>query len=354
MGVSTLLYIGLRYLFNYLNKPEKSISILAWIGTFSPYTIQQFEEKTGIRVKISYYTTNEELISKMHLTEGEGVDIIVPSDYALSYLRETNMIASLEKNKITDYAQIFPFLLAEENENSNVIHSIPLEWGIYGIAYHDDLSNELQNPTDFMEAFFTGILQNKIYRLSSSNDILAAANMMWNYYLYRFSNPISHKDEVNKILYELFKKQSHSIKTFSDSNIGYLFSSHMIDMASIQSDEFMRCRMDDEYNKNHLRFFIPEGKITKTIEYIAVSSKSKNINECYEFINFFTNKETLKDNIKRMGYFPIRHDLLNTEILDPMMYDIINKVIKRKRDLYSINPFLNDYELVALWMKIKS
>ena len=42
--------------------------------------IHEFEQKTGIAVRVSYYDTNEELLAKFKVNRGKGYDLIFPSD----------------------------------------------------------------------------------------------------------------------------------------------------------------------------------------------------------------------------------------------------------------------------------
>lgn len=52
----------------YVFRPSKSINILVWADLFSSQMITQFEQETGIKVYVSYFTSNEELFVKLKST----------------------------------------------------------------------------------------------------------------------------------------------------------------------------------------------------------------------------------------------------------------------------------------------
>ena len=98
-AMALAIFLLTKYFIHNVYFKRRSISMLAWIGTFSPETIEQFEKEHNIDVNISYYSSNEELIAKIFLTKAEGIDIIVPSDYALSLLEKDGLLAEIDKTK---------------------------------------------------------------------------------------------------------------------------------------------------------------------------------------------------------------------------------------------------------------
>src|SRR5262245_18532237 len=94
-----------------LKTQAKSINVFAWSGMLDLQYIAEFERKTCIRVNISFYESNEELLVKMRASGGRGYDLIVPSDYAVTILKRENLLKKLDKTKMPFYANLNPLLL---------------------------------------------------------------------------------------------------------------------------------------------------------------------------------------------------------------------------------------------------
>ena len=66
------------------------LNIFIWTEYVSETAISQFEEESGIKVNVSTYSSNEDMLAKLK-SEAEGTyDIVLPSDYAVEYLIAQN------------------------------------------------------------------------------------------------------------------------------------------------------------------------------------------------------------------------------------------------------------------------
>ena len=62
------------------------LNVFVWTEYVSDAAIEAFEKESGIKVNVSTYSSNEDMLSKLK-SESEGAyDIIQPSDYAVEYL----------------------------------------------------------------------------------------------------------------------------------------------------------------------------------------------------------------------------------------------------------------------------
>ena len=86
----TLLFFGMLYFpkWHFLVLNPRSLSLFVWGDFLDPTLITRFEKKTGIKVHLNFYYSNEELVVKLKETKGEGYDLIVPSDYTVKILSE--------------------------------------------------------------------------------------------------------------------------------------------------------------------------------------------------------------------------------------------------------------------------
>src|SRR4051812_10479240 len=65
---------------------EKQVNLAIWANYLSDEAVKDFTAKTGIKVSVSNYSSNEELLAKLQ-AGGEGFDVIVPSDYMITIMK---------------------------------------------------------------------------------------------------------------------------------------------------------------------------------------------------------------------------------------------------------------------------
>jgi spermidine/putrescine transport system substrate-binding protein len=347
----TIIGIGFFIFFYYKKNTvnnKKTLTILSWMGTFDPKIIREFEEKSGIRVYLSYYSNNEELLSKMKLTKGQGIDLIIPSDYAIQILEQENLIQPLICENIFSIKYIYKKLINNFYIDNNRIIAIPIEWGVYGIAYTPKVNEQIDNQSNLIDILLGNtIIKNQ--RICMSNDSMAVCTLIHMYYVNKFKNAFADNNAKYTILYEILKKQHPYVKLYSDNRIAHVFEKNEIDLAYIQTDEFIRALEKNE----DLNFNLIPSSTIKTAEYIALSAQAKNISESYEFINYILSLETMEKNIQSIGYFPVRKDFDLTK-LHPKAQEIINNILTDNIIINSVEKIISDEDRISLWTALKS
>ena len=129
------LFLGCLYLPKWISfeTGEKSITVFAWGDILEPSVIQEFEEKTGIKVHMLYYGTNQELMVKLQATQGRGYDLILPTDYMVALLAREELIQPIDKTKINFLNRLNPSLMNRHFDPNNT-YSIPFSWESYGFG----------------------------------------------------------------------------------------------------------------------------------------------------------------------------------------------------------------------------
>ncbi len=351
ISLCAFLIVGICFYYFFIEgRAKRSLSILAWHGTFSSKTIRDFEKKTGITINLSHYATNEELIAKLILTKGEGIDLIVPSDYVVSYLYETELIMPLDKELIADLKVLYKKLV-DPVIKEDILYAVPLEWGIYGIGVSPELDIFFENNNKkVIETFFFPQNFEKRLRLCMTNDSSTALTFAFHGALKSPQDEHYTQDDLKNVV-RILKKQKPSVVVYSDNRIGHLFTTKEIDMAFMQSDEFLRVLP----RIKGLRFYIPPRGTIKTVEYIAISSASKHSKESYEFINFILSKKIMEQNIKTICCLPSRQDLEDTSALPPEARFLFNLMHDNDHyTLYSVSDFFSESDRLKFWTSLKS
>src|SRR5687767_12810212 len=61
------------------NEPNKVVHLAIWPYYLSSETLEQFEKEKGIKVHVTHYSSNEELLAKLQ-TGASLYDVVLPAD----------------------------------------------------------------------------------------------------------------------------------------------------------------------------------------------------------------------------------------------------------------------------------
>ena len=140
--------------------------------------IAAFEEKyPDIDVNLTYYSSNEELYSKLS-TGGVTVDLIIPSDYMVSRMREEGMLMELDFDNIPNYRYVDEQFknTAYDPENK---YSVPYTWGTVGIIYNSKYVDEAD--VTGWELLWNKKYAGKILMFDNSRDAFGIAQYLLGY-----------------------------------------------------------------------------------------------------------------------------------------------------------------------------
>ena len=109
---------------------HNALSVFAWPGVFSEEQIKRFEQETGIKVYLSSYASNEELLVKLRATRGHGYDLVMPSDYAVKKLIDEGLLKKIDKQKLNFVQALNPVLMGHSFDPNND-YALPYVWELY-------------------------------------------------------------------------------------------------------------------------------------------------------------------------------------------------------------------------------
>lgn len=127
------------------------LNIFIWTEYVSESAIESFEEEYGIKVNVSTYSSNEDMLAKLK-SESEGTyDIVLPSDYAVEYLIAQDKLEALDKDALTNLSNIDEAYLDESFDPGNV-YSVPYEGGVACIAVNTSkVDKEITSYADLFD-----------------------------------------------------------------------------------------------------------------------------------------------------------------------------------------------------------
>jgi len=121
---------------------QEDLNLYIWSDYMAPDTISNFEKRTGVKVHVSYFETNETLESRI-LTGNSAFDVVVPTAPYLQQQIRSGAYLPLDKKKLPNLANLDPKLMARvaQNDPQNA-HAVIYAWGTYGLGYNEKMVAE--------------------------------------------------------------------------------------------------------------------------------------------------------------------------------------------------------------------
>ena len=145
------------------------LHVYNWSDYIAEETIPAFEKETGIEVVYDTYESNEEMLAKLQ-SGASGYDVVVPSGYVVTVLRALDLLAPLDRSKLTNLGNLSPIFAGAPHDPENAF-SLPYQWGITGIAYRKD---KLATPPDSWAIFHDAAYKGRMTQADDPRDVIGA------------------------------------------------------------------------------------------------------------------------------------------------------------------------------------
>ncbi len=115
------------------------VNVYAWSDYIWPEMIESFESKTGIKVNLAKYGSNDEVLTKLKASKGKGFDLVFPSvDTGPTWYQSGDLLQPLDLKKINVDA-IIPSLMKKSKELGAVFrrkrYLVPFDWGTEAMIF---------------------------------------------------------------------------------------------------------------------------------------------------------------------------------------------------------------------------
>lgn len=317
------------------------LNIFVWTEYVSDSAIKAFEEQSGIKVNVSTYSSNEDLLAKLK-SESEGTyDVILPSDYAIEYLIAQDKLEALDKEKLTNLSNIDEAYLNESYDPGNV-YSVPYEGGVACIAVNTSkVDKEITSYADL----FDPSLENQLVVLDDYRAVIGMTER---------SMGLSMNETAPGVLATVEEKLltlKNNVKLYdSDSPKSALISGDC-SVGMVWSAE-VALSMDENPD---IEIVYPTEGAYVFLDNWAVPKGAKNYDAAMEFINFMLSAEAAQMNISDFPYL-----CPNTAALELMGDDYVNNTAKNvPSDVIAGGEFVSylDTDTLAIyddmWTKLK-
>jgi spermidine/putrescine transport system substrate-binding protein len=250
----------------------KVVNLAIWSNYLSPRLIQEFEGKTGIKVQISNYSSNEELLAKLQ-AGATGYDVAVPSDYMVSVMANMGLIQELDYFKLPNAKNLDPKLLKKNYDPENKF-SVPYDWGTTGIAINRSLYKG--RLTGWKDLFETAELKGKFTLLDDVRETMGAALKSLGYSLN------SKNDGELKMAKELLTQVRSRVKGFTSEPMMPLVNGETA-VAHAYSSDALQARRE---SSGKIEYIIPVEGATLWIDNLVIPKGAPSTLAAHIFINF--------------------------------------------------------------------
>jgi spermidine/putrescine transport system substrate-binding protein len=320
----------------------RTIDVFVWGDYFDPKMIAQFEKDKNIRVKLHYYSSNEEIILKLKAHKGHGYDLVIPSDYAIQLLIKENLLQPIDYSKIDFMHKISPKLLNHSYDPDNQ-YSIPNMWEIYGISYDGNQIDRKKIQPTLAHLFDPNLID---YQLSMTPDPVEAITFA-SCYLYGIV------DQLNKEQAEVIKKllldQKPHVEAYADYRAKYLMQTKNCPIAILRSSLLYQIGRENP----QMGLILPKEATILSIESVAIPIGSKKQELVYEFIDFLYQDEVQASQLSICPLYPVFDSALkNTHEVEE--YYIRYEEALKKDNYCFFRYLLKEQEIRDMWVEIKN
>ena len=132
---------------------DKVIRVLNWqgYGSDEAWATKQFEEETGYKVVHDYFTSEEELLTKLRTAPG-SYDAVLPNVAYLTLAIAEDLLDPIDTAKMENWKDLMPrFKEMAKIRKDGKVYGIPWTWGATAMVYN---SEKFPNGVDSMAAMW--------------------------------------------------------------------------------------------------------------------------------------------------------------------------------------------------------
>ena len=338
---------------------EKVLNFYNWSDYIAPDAIASFEKLTGIKVRISYFDTNETLEGRM-LTGNSGFDVVVPTAPFLQRQIRSGAYLPLDRGKLPNLVNLDPAIMARValNDPGNA-HGVVYMWGTYGIAFNEKMVAQALPgiPMASWRLIFDPVFASKLATCGINLlDAPAGVERLALKYLGKNPNAPTAQDlaDVESVLMKI----RPYIRNIDSSIDIEALANGDICVALTYNGSFAQARNRAKEAKNGIKldFVIPDEGSLLWFDMLAIPRDAPHVANAHAFINYLMNPQVIADDSKFIGNANANvaaTPLLDrTIILDPAIYPPLD--VQRRLFVQLEDTPEQTRAMTRIWQKFKT
>lgn len=285
---------------------DRVVNVYNWSDYIDASILEEFKEKTGIRVVYDVYDSNEILETKL-LAGGSGYDVVVPtaSPFMVRQI-EAGVYQKLDKSKLPNLKNMWD-MISERTASYDPgnEYSINYMWGTVGIGYNTDKVKEALgvDEIDSWDVVFKPEHMEKlascgVHFLDSATDVVP---LVLNYLgLDPNDNSAENLAKAEEVLLAVrpYVRKFHSSEFISalangDICVAIGWSGDVLQASdrAVEADQGV-----------DVAYVIPKEGAQMWFDQMAIPVDSKNVAEAHEFLNFMMDPEVIAKSTNYVYY----------------------------------------------------
>lgn len=251
-----------------------------WTTYIGETTLADFTAASGIRVKPTYFASNDELFAQLR-AGNPGYDVIVPSNEYVTRMSEARMLAELDHAKIPNKANILPeFQDAAYDPGRR--YSMPYTWLVIGIGYR---KSAMPSP-DFVPDSWRYVIDSdqfsrRIAVLGESADLIRLGAK----YLGSSINGITDA-KIAEVEQMLTRQKPHILRFHSDDGQD-LLAAKTVDIVMEYNGDIAQLMSEDD----DIGFVVPKEGSMLNSDTLCIPNGAPNPDGAHQLINYLLDAE---------------------------------------------------------------
>lgn len=258
----------------------KTLNFYTWDTYIGKTTLSDFEKASGVRVRPSFYATNDELFAKLR-AGNQGYDVIVPSNEFVTRMAQADMLMPLDMAKIPNFRNIAPeFQKADYDPAPR--HSVPYTWLVLGIGYRKSKVDGV--PDSWKWLYDSDRYKGRIALVAEAADLIRCGAK----YMGRSLNAVDQA--TTDAVAAMLTRQKPFIRTFHEDNGQDLLLSGDVDLVLEYNGDMAQAMLEDP----DLDFVIPKEGSLINADTLAIPKGAPNPELAHRFIDFLLDAQVGK------------------------------------------------------------
>jgi spermidine/putrescine transport system substrate-binding protein len=261
------------------------LNVYNWGEYINPEVLKKFEEETQIKVNLSTYSSNEEMLAKIQ-GGATGYDVVFPSVHMHDIMAKLDLLEKTDINTYEGFKNIDPAFLRAKSDPKGE-YCLPYAWGSVGIFYNRTiLGKDITGWKDLIETVKAKGL--KFTLLDDMREVLAVG-LMLNGHKINSTDPAELQQAADTIIamkpdVAAFTYDTRPMVQSGDVAAGHFFVGAMVDVFG---------------NEKDLGYVIPEEGATMYQEDACVLKSAPNKENAIKFLQFYTRPEIVALNVSQ-------------------------------------------------------
>ena len=317
-----------------------TLNVLNWGDYIDPELLRQFEDETGITVKYTTMTSNEEMLVKL-ASKDNIYDVCFPSDYLIEKLVADDLLYAINKDNIPNLKNIDPRFMDLSFDPGNT-YSVPYMWGTVGILYNTTM---VSDPVDSWNILWDEKYAGQILMYDSMRDTIGIT-------LKKLGMDINTRSEADVLAaQEALIAQKPLVRAYLTDDIKMELINGSAAMGVVYSGDAVYCISENP----DLAYAVPQEGSNVWFDNIIIPKSSQHTAEAEQFINFLCDAQVAAQNSDYIGFSTPNAEAL--KLMDPSYaedptYNPPQDVLDRCQIFQDLGDFVKVFS--DAWTKVKA